>query len=100
MPPIGPLRCANRLISKSNGASTGWNTRPGAYLDEAQISRQLKMGRTPVHQALDCLMLAGLLLKISRKGVVVQSISLEGVLNILQARLVNERHCVVSLSKA
>jgi DNA-binding GntR family transcriptional regulator len=68
--------------------------RPGAYLNEAQISHQLKIGRTPVHQALDRLMLEGLIQVIPRKGVVVQSISLDQVLQILEARLVNEPQCV------
>lgn len=68
--------------------------RPGAYLNEALISRQLKIGRTPVHQALDRLMLEGLVQVIPRKGVVVESISLEQVLHILEARLINEPHCV------
>lgn len=68
--------------------------RPGAYLNEAQISRQLKIGRTPVHQALDRLMLEGLVQVIPRKGAVVQSISLEEVLQILEARLINELYCI------
>jgi len=42
--------------------------RPGAYLNEAQISRPLKIGRTPVHQALDRLMLEGLVQVIPRKS--------------------------------
>jgi len=67
--------------------------RPGAYLNEAQISRQLKIGRTPVHQAVDRLMLEGLVQVIPRKGVVVQSISLDEVLHILDIRLVNEPYC-------
>jgi GntR family transcriptional regulator, rspAB operon transcriptional repressor len=68
--------------------------RPGAYLNEAQISRPLKIGRTPVHQALDRLMLEGLLQVIPCKGAVVQSISLEQVLQILEARPVNEPYCI------
>ena len=54
----------------------------------------MKIGRTPVHQALDRLMLEGLVQVIPRKGVVVQSISLDQVLHILEARLVNEPHCI------
>jgi DNA-binding GntR family transcriptional regulator len=68
--------------------------RPGAYLNEAQISRQLQIGRTPVHQALDRLMLEGLVQIIPRKGVMVQSISLDEVLQLLEARLVNEVYCI------
>jgi DNA-binding GntR family transcriptional regulator len=29
------------------------NYAPGAYINEAQVSRELKLGRTPVHHALD-----------------------------------------------
>jgi DNA-binding GntR family transcriptional regulator len=61
--------------------------------NEAKISRQLKIGRTPVHQALDRLMLEGLVQVIPRKGVMVQTVSLDQVLNILEARLVNEPYC-------
>jgi DNA-binding GntR family transcriptional regulator len=68
--------------------------RPGTYLNEAQITRQLNIGRTPVHQALDRLMLEGLVQVIPRKGVVVQSISLNEVLSILEVRLLNELYCV------
>jgi GntR family transcriptional regulator, rspAB operon transcriptional repressor len=67
--------------------------RPGAYLNEAQISRHLKIGRTPVHQALDRLMLEGLVQVIPRKGVVVQPITLDQALHILEARSVNEPYC-------
>lgn len=68
--------------------------RPGDYLNEAQISRSLGIGRTPVHQALDRLMLEGLIQIIPRKGLVVQSISLDQVLQIIEMRLVNEPYCV------
>jgi DNA-binding GntR family transcriptional regulator len=68
--------------------------RPGAYLNEAQISRVLGIGRTPVHQALDRLMLEGLVQVIPRKGVIVQSISLDQIMQIIDVRLVNEPHCV------
>ena len=67
--------------------------RPGDYLNEAQISRLLKIGRTPVHGALDRLILEGLVQVIPRKGVVVQSISLDQVLQIIDVRLVNEPYC-------
>lgn len=68
--------------------------RPGAYLNEAQISRTLRIGRTPVHQALDRLMLEGLVQVIPRKGVMVETISLDQVLQIIDVRLVNEPFCV------
>jgi DNA-binding GntR family transcriptional regulator len=93
-PPTRLCRFATGPISRSKRRINRLEYRPGAYLNEAQITRQLKIGRTPVHQALDRLMLEGLVQIIPRKGVVVQSISLDQVLHILEARLANELHCV------
>jgi len=67
---------------------------PGQYLNESAICALLGLRRTPVHQALDRLMLEGLVQIIPRKGVVVQSISLDQVLQIIDVRLVNEPFCV------
>ncbi len=89
-----PLSLRDQAYLEINRRSNRLEYRPGAYLNEAQISRQLKIGRTPVHQALDRLMLEGLVQVIPRKGAVVQSISLEEVLQILEARLVNELYCI------
>ena len=71
-PPTRLCRFATGPISRSKRRINRLEYRPGAYLNEAQISRQLKIGRTPVHQALDRLMLEGLVQIIPRKGVVVQ----------------------------
>lgn len=46
--------------------------RPGVYPNEAQITHQLKIRRTPVHQALDRLMHESLVQAILRRGVMVQ----------------------------
>ena len=66
--------------------------RPGAYLNEAQISEELEIGRTPVHQALDRLMIEGMVEVIPRKGVLVRNVSLEEVRNLIEVRLINEPH--------
>ena len=50
----------------------------------------LKIGRTPVHQALDRLMIEGMVEVIPRKGVIVKPVSLNEVLQIIEARLINE----------
>jgi DNA-binding GntR family transcriptional regulator len=68
--------------------------RPGEYLNEAKISEQLGIGRTPVHQALDRLMLEDMVEVIPRKGVIVRPVSLNEVLQLIEVRLVNETHCV------
>jgi DNA-binding GntR family transcriptional regulator len=64
--------------------------RPGDYINELQLSTLLKIGRTPVHQALDRLMVEGMVEVIPRKGVIVKPISLNEVLQIIEVRLINE----------
>jgi DNA-binding GntR family transcriptional regulator len=64
--------------------------RPGEYINELRLSALLKIGRTPVHQALDRLMIEGLVEVIPRKGVIVRPVSLNEVLQIIEVRLINE----------
>src|SRR4051794_26361637 len=67
--------------------------RPGEYVNELQLSALLKIGRTPVHQALDRLMVEGMVDVIPRKGVIVKPVSLNEVLQIIEVRLINECYC-------
>ena len=67
--------------------------KPGEYINELQLSSLLKIGRTPVHQALDRLMLEGMVEVIPRKGVIVKPVSLNEVLQIIEVRLINECYC-------
>jgi GntR family transcriptional regulator, rspAB operon transcriptional repressor len=64
--------------------------KPGEYINELQLSVLLNIGRTPVHQALDRLMVEGMVEVIPRKGVIVKPISLNEVLQIIEVRLINE----------
>jgi DNA-binding GntR family transcriptional regulator len=64
--------------------------RPGEYINELQLSALLEIGRTPVHQALDRLMIEGMVEVIPRKGVIVKPVSLNEVLQIIEVRLINE----------
>jgi hypothetical protein len=66
---------------------------PGEHLNEAAISEALGIGRTPVHQALDRLMLEGMIDIIPRKCVIVRPISLDEHLQLTQVRLINEPYC-------
>jgi DNA-binding GntR family transcriptional regulator len=68
--------------------------KPGEYLNEASVSAMLGIGRTPVHQALDRLMLEEMVEVIPRKGVIVKPVSLEDVMQIIEARLINEAYAV------
>jgi GntR family transcriptional regulator, rspAB operon transcriptional repressor len=92
--PDAPVSLRDRAYQEIKRRINKMEFRPGAYLNEAQISRTLRIGRTPVHQALDRLMLEGLVQVIPRKGVMVETISLDQVLQIIDVRLVNEPFCV------
>jgi len=67
---------------------------PGAYLNEASISKRLGIGRNPVHLAVRRLVLEGMLEVMPRKGVIVKPASLKEVLEISELRLLNESYCV------
>jgi DNA-binding GntR family transcriptional regulator len=68
--------------------------KPGEYLNEAYVSATLGIGRTPVHQAIDRLMLDGLVAVIPRKGVIVKPVSLDEIMQIIEVRVLNESYCV------
>lgn len=68
--------------------------RPGESINEAYLLAVLGIGRTPVHQALDRLMLEGLVEVMPRKGVIVKPVSLDEIMQISEVRLVNESYCV------
>src|SRR5262249_37676544 len=65
-------------------------SRPGESINELQLWALLKIGRTPVPQALDRLMRGGRVEVIPRKGVIVKPVSLHEVLQIIEVRLINE----------
>jgi DNA-binding GntR family transcriptional regulator len=64
--------------------------KPGEYVNEARVSALLGFGRTPVHQAIDRLMLEGMVEVIPRKGVIVKPVSLDEVMHIIEARMIIE----------
>jgi GntR family transcriptional regulator, rspAB operon transcriptional repressor len=72
---------------------TACEFRPGDYLNEAELSERLGIGRTPVHQAIDRLMIEGLVQVMPRKGIIVTPVSLDDVLQTIEVRLLNECHC-------
>ncbi len=64
--------------------------RPGEYINEAYVSAMLGIGRTPVHQAIDRLMLEGMVDVMPRKGVIVKPVSLDEIMQIVEVRMLNE----------
>jgi DNA-binding GntR family transcriptional regulator len=64
--------------------------KPGEYLNESRVSTILGLGRTPVHQAIDRLMLEGMVEVIPRKGIIVKPVSLDDVMQIIESRIIVE----------
>ncbi len=67
--------------------------KPGECINEAGVSALLGFGRTPVHQALDRLMLEEMVEVIPRKGVIVKPVILSDVLQLINVRMINETQC-------
>lgn len=68
--------------------------KPGTYLNEAMVSEELGIGRNPVHNAVKRLVFEGLIDIIPRKGMIIRPLNLSEILEIAEARLVNEIFCV------
>jgi DNA-binding GntR family transcriptional regulator len=64
--------------------------RPGEYINESQLCERLRIGRTPVHQAIGQLQQERLLDIIPRKGIIVRPVSLDEYFNLDEARLLLE----------
>src|SRR5437660_3792538 len=64
--------------------------KPGECINEASVSALLGLGRTPVHQAIDRLMLEEMVEVIPRKGVIVKPVILQDVMQMIDVRLINE----------
>ncbi len=67
--------------------------KPGECINEASVSKLLGLGRTPVHQAIDRLMLEEMVEVIPRKGVIVKPVILQDVLQMIDVRMINETQC-------
>jgi DNA-binding GntR family transcriptional regulator len=66
--------------------------RPGSQLNEAMVAAEVGLGRTPVHQAFDRLRLEGLVAIHPRQGVEVRGFETGELLEVIEARLINECH--------
>jgi GntR family transcriptional regulator, rspAB operon transcriptional repressor len=67
--------------------------KPGEYINERLLSERLNFGRTPVHQAIDQLKHQGLIDVIPRKGLIVRALSLDEIMQVAEARMINETEC-------
>ncbi len=72
---------------------------PGQFLQENVICKELKLGRTPVHQALHQLQQEGLLEIIPRKGIFIKVDSPSEVFTALEVRTLIEPHCAAQCAE-
>lgn len=72
---------------------------PGQFLQEASICEELRLGRTPVHQALHRLQQEGLLDIIPRKGILIRAESLAEIFMALEARMLIEPYCAAQCAE-
>ncbi len=63
---------------------------PGAMLNEAQLSEQLGVSRTPIREALNRIAQEGFIRILPKKGILVTEVGLNDVMQIFQTRLVIE----------
>ncbi len=67
--------------------------KPGEYVNELQLAATLRIGRTPVHHAIDRLAFERLVEIIPHKGIIGKPLRLNEALEIIDIRLVNECYC-------
>ena len=66
---------------------------PGSYLNEAAATKILNIGRNPIHNAVKRLVFEGLIEIIPRKGMIIKPVQIGEILEIAEARIVNEAYC-------
>ena len=65
--------------------------RPGSVLSEAELSRRIRIGRTPMREALQRLQAQRLVTTLPRRGVVISEINIVDYLALLETRRVLDR---------
>lgn len=93
-PPAAPTASlADRAYALIQRDIITMRLKPGAALNEADLVARTSIGRTPVHQAVHRLVLEGLLSVMPRKGLMVQPLSLDDIVAVIDVRRINEAHC-------
>ncbi|UJH74228.1 GntR family transcriptional regulator [Burkholderia cenocepacia] len=91
-PAASPASLADRAYALIQRDIITMRLKPGAALNEADLVARTGIGRTPVHQAVHRLVLE-VLSVIPRKGLMVQPLSLDDIVAVIDVRRINEAHC-------
>jgi DNA-binding GntR family transcriptional regulator len=96
--PAGPARHEAARISLANEAYirleemiVTLELQPGSVFSEAELSRKIRIGRTPLREALQRLQAQRLVTTLPRRGVVVSDINIVDYLAVLETRRVLDR---------
>ncbi|MGU7782575.1 GntR family transcriptional regulator [Burkholderia sp. PU8-34] len=92
-PDISTASLAERAYALIQRDIITMRLKPGAALNEADLVARTGIGRTPVHQAVHRLVLEGLLSVMPRKGLMVQPLSLDDIVAVIDVRRLNEAYC-------
>jgi DNA-binding GntR family transcriptional regulator len=92
MAEVSSLRVAAYHEIKRRIITTAY--RPGEILNETLVAESLRIGRTPVHEALNRLALEGMVEIMPRKGIIVKPVSMDEMRELAQVRISNEVLCV------
>jgi DNA-binding GntR family transcriptional regulator len=84
------LSLRDQAYEEIKGRIVSCELKPGEALTVTELAEALGIGRTPVIQAVDRLMVDGLVEVMPRKGVVVSPVSLDELVDIIEVRLLNE----------
>src|SRR5258708_2098226 len=91
---FGPIRTQKTLKDTAAGLLTekilSGKIAPGERLNESQLSRQFRISRAPIREALQQLLEQGLVMNITRRGMFVVSLDSEDIQKINSLRLILE----------
>ena len=91
---FGPIRIQKTLKDTAGHLLTekilSGEIRPGERLNESQLSRQLRISRAPIREALQQLLQQGLVVNITRRGMFVVSLQQEDIKKINNLRRILE----------
>ncbi|MDK3018859.1 GntR family transcriptional regulator [Pseudodonghicola flavimaris] len=88
--PPKKLSLRDQAYEEIKGRIVSCELKPGEAVTVTELAEALGIGRTPVIQAVDRLMVDGLVEVMPRKGVVVSPVSLDELVDIIEVRLLNE----------
>jgi GntR family transcriptional regulator, rspAB operon transcriptional repressor len=93
MPKNQGLSLNEVAFRKINELIVSLKLRPGSLVDERNLEAKLKIGRTPIREALFRLAAEGLVEAVPNRGFFVKSVTLEDVRALFEAMTLLERNC-------